>query len=485
MKRYLFFVGLIVFFSSSSFIERLNIADKPKNVLFIMVDDLSTTLSCYGVEGVITPNLDMLANRGVKFERAYCQASLCNPSRASIMTGRRPDNLRILSNEPHFRGVHPKIVTLPEHFKANGYHAVGIGKIFHNWGQALQGDPQSWSEPETNHWATHYSDWYIKNRPYQIHSDIQKGPAVQNADVPDEAYLDGRIANAAVNKLRQLKETPFFMAVGLWKPHLPYNAPKKYWDLYDPNALPNLRYPQPIYGVPDLAYVDSNEARSYTDIPKQGELSFNKKLELRHGYLAAISYMDAQVGKILDELDRLDLTNKTTIVFLSDHGYHAGEHGQFGKWTNFEIGTRVPLIISSPEIKHSGTATSSIVELVDLYPTLIDLHRLPEPKGFGKLDGISLKPILTNTNYKLKYYAVSQISRPLGSGEDFDILGSTIRNKDYRYTLWTNRTGNEIIGEEFYDLSNDIMKVENQINNLKFSRRKQELNQKLTEILSQ
>lgn len=485
MKRYSLCVGLLFLFSSSTSIELSNNTDKPRNVLFIIVDDLSTTLSCYGEEGVITPNLDQLANRGMKFERAYCQASLCNPSRASIMTGRRPENLRILSNEPHFRVVHPKIVTLPEHFKANGYHTVGIGKIFHNWGQALQGDPQSWSEPETNHWATHYSDWYIKERPYQIHSDIKKGPAVQYEDVPDEAYLDGRIANAAVNKLRQLKETPFFMAVGLWKPHLPYNAPKKYWDLYDRNKLPELRYPQPINGVPDLAYVDSNEARSYTDVPKQGELSLDKKLELRHGYLAAISYMDAQVGKILDELDRLDLTNKTTIVFLSDHGYHAGEHGQFGKWTNFEVGTRVPLIISSPEIKHLNNATNSIVELVDLYPTLIDLHSLPKPKEYGKLDGISLKPILKNTNHTVKSYAISQISRPLGSGENFDILGSTIRDKDYRYTIWTNRTRNEIIGEEFYDLSNDIMKVENQIINPKFSHSKQELNRKLAEILRQ
>lgn len=454
-----------------------------KNVLFIIVDDLSNTLGCYGAQGVITPNLDKLAKRGMKLDRAYCQASLCNPSRASILTGRRPDNLKIWDNDPHFRGIYPKIVTLPEHFKANGYYTAGIGKIFHNWGQSLKGDAQSWSEPERYYWAAHYQDWYIKGRPYQIHSDIGKGPTVQNVNVPDEAYLDGRIANAAVNKLRELKETPFFLAVGFWKPHLPYNAPKKYWDLYNRSSLPKIRYPSAVDGVPGIAYVKSNEARSYTDVPKAGIIPEGKKQELRHGYLAAISYLDAQVGKILNELDRLDLTKNTTVLFVSDHGYHAGEHGQFGKWTNFEIGTRVPFLISSPGLTPSGATSNSIVELVDIYPTLIDLCGLPQPRDSKKLDGISLIPTLKNPKNELKSFAVSQISRPLGAGADFNILGSTIRDKKYRYTIWADRESGEVIAEELYDLSEDLFKVDNQDKNPKYSGKKQELSRHLNNIL--
>jgi iduronate 2-sulfatase len=459
--------------------------DSPKNVLFIIADDLSNTLGCYGAKGVITPNLDRLAERGLKFDRAYCQASLCNPSRVSILTGRRPNNLKIWNNKPHFRGIHPNIVTLPEHFKANGYYTASIGKIFHNWGQSLKGDPQSWSEPETYYWAAHYQDWYIENTPYQIHSDIKKGPAVQNKDVPDEAYLDGRIARAAVNKLGELQEVPFFLAVGFWKPHLPYNAPKKYWNMYERNALPKLKYPQPVEGVPDVAYVDSNEARSYSDVPTQSEIPDDKKLELRHGYLAAISYLDDQVGKILDELDRLDLTKKTTIVFLSDHGYHAGEHGQFGKWTNFELGTRVPLIIASPGFTHPATASTSIVELVDIYPTLLELNGLPLPKASDKLDGVSFFPILKNPEEKTKPFAISQITRPLDAGTDFDVIGSTVRTENYRYNTWIDYGKGITIAEELYDLSDDIEGVENQADNAGLSSKKKELSLLLQKALSQ
>ncbi len=435
---------------------------KTGNVLFIMADDLSTTLGCYGAAGVVTPHLDRLAARGLKFERAYCQASLCNPSRTSILTGRRPSSLRIWDNDPHFRGIYPRIVTLPQYFRANGYHTAAIGKLFHNWGQAITGDPQSWSEPETYHWAAHFQDWYLPDRPFQIHSDIPKGPAVQRAEVPDEAYLDGRIAAAAVNKLRELRETPFFLAVGFWKPHLPYNAPKAYWDLYTRDNLPPVIYPEPVEGLPEFSYVNSNEARSYTDVPKEGPIPAEKQRELRHGYLAAISYLDAQVGKILDELDRLDLTSRTTIVFMSDHGYHAGEHGQFGKWTNFELGTRVPLIISSPGNTQPNTVSNSLVELVDLYPTLVAVAGFPAPREAEKLDGVSMLPVLKDPRETTKSYAISQISRPLGAGPDFDVLGSTIRDERFRYTVWADRKTDSILAEEFYDLTGEIHRVENQ-----------------------
>ncbi|GJM33592.1 MAG: iduronate-2-sulfatase [Saprospiraceae bacterium] len=479
---------LILSFSIGCFLnpvlaQEANIQEVPTNVLVIIADDLSTTLNCYGAEGVITPNLDKLAERGRKFERAYCQASLCNPSRASIMTGRRPNKLKVWTNNPHFRGIHPKIETLPQHFKNNGYHSVGIGKIFHNWGQSMHGDEPSWSAPEAYHWAAHYQDWYVPGRPYQIHEDLKKGPAVQCEEVPDEAYLDGRITNLAINKLRELQETPFFLAVGFWKPHLPYNAPKKYWDLYDRNALPAMRYPGPAHGVPEVAYVNSNEARSYTDIDKTGPIPAEKKLELRHGYLAAISYLDAQVGKIIDELDRLGLSENTIIVFMSDHGYHAGEHGQFGKWTNFELGTRVPFIIATPDMAEPGKASNSIVELVDLYPTLVELCNLPPPNEAKKLAGVSLVPILKKPDSPIKSKAISQITRPLNAGPDFDIIGSTIREEHFRYTVWTNREDGHVIAEELYDLSTDLFNANNLSNDPKYSKRKEKLYQQLHENL--
>ncbi len=436
------------------------------NVLMIIADDLSSTI--YNNEEIHTPNIDKLASNGRPFSKAYCQASLCNPSRASILTGKRPNELGIYTNQPHFRGIYPRIKTIPEYFKGKGYYTVGLGKIFHNWGQAIEGDPQSWSEPQKYHYAAHFHDWYVEGRPYQLHFDLRKGPAVQSADVPDEAYLDGRITNMAITKLRELQETPFFMAIGFWKPHLPYNAPKKYWDLYDRNSLPKQKYMEPVQGVPELAYVDSNEARSYTDVDKSGPIPEDKKKELRHGYLASISYLDAQIGKVLDELDRLDLARNTIVVFLSDHGYHAGEHGQFGKWTNFELGTRVPVIISKPDLPSPGVPSNNIVELIDLYPTLLDLCGIKDANQDAQLSGTSLVPALNDPAITIKPTAISQITRPIGAGTDFTILGSTIRTSDFRYNIWVENDTKEVVEEELYDLKSDPFIVENLIHKSKY-----------------
>lgn len=479
-------VILLLFVSIDVYGKNDRSHNQPPNILFIIVDDLNMLVESYGADGVMTPNIDRIANQGRRFNRAYVQNAACNPSRASFMTGRRPHQLKIQGLQQHFRDLFPDIVTIPQHFKDHGYHSVGIGKIYHNWGSKFEeGDLKSWSEPVKYHWAAHYHDWYVPGRPYKLHYDLEKGPSVQMEDVPDEAYLDGRIANAAVNKLRELQETPFFLAVGFWKPHLPFNAPKKYWDLYDRHNLPSTPiYDSPVSGVPDIAYIDSPEARSYTDVPNEGEITMEQKLELRHGYMASISYLDAQIGKILNELERLQLDKNSIVVLLSDHGYHAGEHGQFGKWTNFEIGTQIPFIFKTPNINEPGTETNSIVEMIDLYPTLIELTGIPWPEQRYELAGVSLVPILDNPEIEVKDAAVSQTIRPIGSGLNINILGSTIRSNNFRYNIWVDQNDGKILSKELYDLRNNEYEINNIIFDLKYIDIQKDLHDKLIKILS-
>jgi iduronate 2-sulfatase len=275
--------------------------------------------------------------------------------------------------------------------------------------------------------------------------------------------------------LRELQETPFFMAVGFWKPHLPFNAPKKYWDMYERSDFEHIRYPDRLEGVPDVAWNNSHEARTYTDVPNSGEISEEKKLELRHGYFAAITYLDAQIGKLLDELDRLGLSQNTVVVFFSDHGFHAGEFGEFGKLTNFEIGTQVPLIIAYPGIPHAGESTNALTELVDIYPTLVDLCGLPSPAGGRQLSGTSLLPVLNDPSATVKTAALSQISRPLGVEQDFGILGSSIRTDTHRYNVWIQRSDGSIVAEELYDLSADPYVVVNAAGDRRLRSLKQQL----------
>ncbi len=331
----------------------LSIAATPPNVLFIAIDDLRAELGCYGSSHIVSPNIDKLAARGTLFNRAYCQQAVCNPSRASILTGLSPSTLRIWDLPTHFRQRYPDIVTLPQHFKNNGYHTENIGKMFHNWVQDdYKGDAISWSLPAKLHYNHHGADKaQVKG---ELPPDLSDIPKCVIRDVPDEAYFDGRVAALAVEALARQKgkNQPFFLAVGFWKPHAHFNAPKKYWDLYDREKIPAAANPDPPANVPEIALHNGREiCRSFKERPG-GRPTATDALALRHGYFANTSYMDAQVGNVIDELDRLGLRENTIIILWSDHGFHLGEHSLWAKTSNFELDARVPVIIVTPDHGH-------------------------------------------------------------------------------------------------------------------------------------
>ncbi len=424
-------------------------ADRP-NVLFIAVDDMRTDLGCYGHPLVRSPHLDRLAETSMRFERAYCQQAVCNPSRASLLTGLRPETLGITDLPTHFRERFPDLMTLPQLFKQNGYHTEGIGKIFHNWRQDnFKGDPLSWSVPARMHYAAHGSDTVFVDG--DLPPDLSNLARSEMRDVPDKAYFDGRIAAEAVKALRRLKDDSFFLAVGFWKPHLPFNAPKKYWDLYDRDAIDLPKDRQPPANVPTLALHDSREMmRGFPE-----GLSLDQVKALRHGYYAAISYVDAQIGKVLDELDRLDLRKNTVIVFWSDHGFHLSEHGLWAKTSNFELDARVPMLISAPGFRRGEQSSKALVELIDLYPTLIDLCDIPAPDHV--LEGTTLTPVLKNENASVKPAAFTQHPRPAypPSGTQPRAMGYSMRTERWRYTEWRSFDTAKILARELYDHRSD------------------------------
>lgn len=416
-------------------------ANERPNVLFIAVDDLRVELGCYGQDHVLSPNIDRLAEEGLLFERAYCQQTVCNPSRASLLTGLRPDTLRVWDLPTHFRDTVADVVTLPQHFKNNGFHTQCIGKIFHNWRQEnWKGDPASWSVPSVLHYNSHGNDKAQVEGATPANTATGKWGA-EARDVPDNAYFDGRVAETAVEALQELQknQTPFFLAVGFWKPHTPFNAPKKYWDLYNPDDLPLPENLEPPVDIPEIALTKDR-------FHPEKERQFLR--EMHHGHCAAISYLDAQVGKVIDKLDLLGLRENTIIVFWSDHGLHLGEHGLRRKTTAFELDARVPLIIDAPGTTDSGR-TDALVELIDLYPTLTDLCGIETP---DKLAGESLAPILKDIETPGKNAVLTQTARPnYPRGKLPEIMGYSMRTDRYRYTEWRNFASGKIEARELYD----------------------------------
>lgn len=445
------------------------------NVLFIVVDDLRTELGCYGAP-VQTPALDRLARAGLLFERAYCQQAVCNPSRASVLAGVRPDTTQVLDNSRVVRAALPDVVTLPQHFKNHGYHTVSVGKVFHHEEVETGGDvrnrpgddPLSWSEEPWFH-GQPYAQWFrpeshalvaaMRALPKEKQPRVMRGPPYEAADVSDDAPPDGQIALQAIATLRRLKGKPFFLAVGFRRPHLPLNAPQKYWDLYPPESIHLPSSARPPLGVPAVALHNSYELRSYAGAPKSGPIPKSEALALIRAYRAAVSYVDAQVGRVVDELAALDLFENTIIVVWGDHGYHLGEQDLWGKMSNFEIATRVPLIIHAPHQITAGRRSKQIVELVDLYPTLAELSGLPLP---AHLEGTSFALLLAAPDRPWKTAAFSQYPRSAGGRYNpaTDPMGRSVRTARHRYTEWTG-PGGERVGTELYDLSSTAGEQQN------------------------
>lgn len=444
-------------------------ADSPKlNVLFLVSDDLQVQLGCYGGTAK-TPHLDRLAARGVTFDRAYCQQAVCNPSRSSFLTGLRPDTIGLYCNGTHFRDLAPDVVTLPQAFKNAGYVTRDCGKIFHNWHTAVHGDRQSWSAPEFLHYATHGLDHPLvdgelpPNLATLTPKKYGEVPLAERRDVPDAAYYDGRVADEAIRVLNEIKAEPFFLAVGLWKPHAPFNPPAKYWDLYERSAFSEIEASPPA-GVPEIALHESTEIRGagaerITFTPPQ-------VAELRHGYWAAISYMDEQVGKVLDALEKSGVADRTMIVFLADHGYHVGEHGLWGKTSCFDLDAHVPLIIATPDLKSRGNHAPAPVELLDLYPTLAHLCNIAAP---ANLEGKSLAPMLADPQAPATQKQVAFTQHPRPAYYDRtpkgvpDAMGLSVRTAAVRYTEWRDWETGKIVGRELYDHRIDPQELNNAI----------------------
>jgi arylsulfatase A-like enzyme len=418
-----------------------------KNVLFIAVDDLRPKLGCYGDACAKTPNIDRLAAKSLLFARAYCQQAVCAPSRASLLTGLRPDTTKVYDLKTTFRKAVPDAVTLPGLFKNNGYHAESIGKVFH--GDPLTLDGRSWSVPEQFPILLK-RDQYALAENKDDKDPWKKTSALERADVSDDGYRDGQIAGAALDALSRLSRRPFFLGVGFNKPHLPFAAPSRYWDLYKPEDLPLAPNPYLAEDAPRHAVQAYSELRSYGDYPEKGPIPENKIRAALLGYYACVSYIDAQVGKLLDALDRLGLTRNTVVALWGDHGWHLGEQDYWGKTTNFEVCVRAPLLISIPGEK-GGRRTPALTEFVDIFPTLAEACSLKRP---DRLEGISLMPLFRHPHRPWKKAAFSQYPRAGG------IMGYSMRTDRYRFTEWMNANG-ERDGVELYDHEKDPNETRN------------------------
>lgn len=456
------------------------------NVLFVSIDDLRPTIGAYGDPIAITPTIDQLAGEGMLFKEAYCQAAVCAPSRASLMTGVRPDSTRVWHLGDKFREINPNTVTMPQHFSKFGYHTVNIGKIFHNY----MPDSISWDEPDLRPAQYVKKDWinrdgetfYISEsvnasqaikrdsllalRPIRYADGWNTGPAWEAADVHDTMYYDGAQTELAKRTLTRLSklEKPFYMGLGYFRPHLPFAVPKKYWDLYDRDEIPLPANPEMPEDAPVYSMNSMYELRHYDGFNHIGHPTSSYRMSedtvrtLRQGYYASVSYVDALLGDLLEHMKSIDIYDNTIIVVWGDHGWKLGDHNSWGKMTNYNIDLKVPIIIRYPDQKLRGVQSEGITELVDLFPSICELAGIDVP---DYMQGTSFVPLLEAPEKTWKKAAFSQFHRrPKVSADGNRYMGYSINTKEYHYIewyAWDHRIGERgaFKSAELYDSSND------------------------------
>lgn len=462
------------------------------NVLFVSIDDLRPTMGAYGDTTAITPNLDQLAREGITFRQTFCQAAVCAPSRASLMMGQRPDATRVWHLGDKFREINPEAVTMPQYFSHFGYYTVNIGKIFHNY----MPDSVSWDEPDLRPARYLRPDWLgrdgetfyiseevnrsqaikrdslLKLRPVRYADGWNTGPAWEAADVHDTMYYDGAQTKLAKQTLTRLAgmDQPFFFGLGYFRPHLPFAVPKKYWDLYDPLAIPLAPNPNVPEGAPLFTMNSMYELRHYDGFGHIGHPTSTYRMSedtariLKHGYYASVSYVDALLGDLIDHLKQLDLYEKTIIIVWGDHGWKLGDHNSWGKMTNYNIDLQVPMIIRYPDQARRGAQTFAFTELVDMFPSLCELAGIEVP---DYMEGTSFVPLLENPELPWKKAAFSQFHRRPGVAADGGrYMGYSINTTEHHYIewyTWDHQTGTrgELVRAELYDRINDPYEKEN------------------------
>ncbi|MEX0331887.1 MAG: sulfatase [Puniceicoccaceae bacterium] len=463
-------------------------AGERPNILMIVVDDLKPNIGSFGDAQAITPALDKLSARGTVFLNSHCQQAVCGASRASALTGLRPDTVQVWDFQSRMRDALPDLVTLPQYFKNSGYHTASIGKIFDF--RCCDGretnDVASWSQPHTTMHAPHLAKSYYgdpetirrleegeskaraagKTTQGEIRQFTQFFPTTEclPENVPDNFYEDGMRTDHAVDLMKDLaaSDNPFFLAVGYKKPHLPFVAPKKYWDIYDPQDLSLAAYQQMPEGAPEYHFQDSWELRGgYAPIP-EGRLPDAMQRHMIHGYYACVSYIDKQVEKLMEALEENGISENTIVILWGDHGWHLGDHGMWCKHTNYEQATRSPLLIVDPRMAYQTRTTMKPVEFLDMAPTLAELAGLPVPEAF---EGRSLVPLLECPDSNIKPFAVSQFARSQGAPNN--LMGYAFRDEQHRLILWLKmdykggqRQG-KLIDKELYDYAEDPLETRN------------------------